>query len=548
MIALMMDHIDREGNSPCHGNPEAALASRAFRKTLTACTSVNRLFSQEALRLLWHSLDDLNPLLDLLPSDAIKVYPDDEKHVARQLTPDDWKRVDNYVSLVRSVTIRNEDGEMVQLFQESFHHQILFPQLASLDFRWVDPSHLSSLLAPTLQHIRVCLEWSMPSSYKKPILESLGDLPNLRVLEVDGGFEEICSSVAPELDCLFHEMSKLTELDLAEITLSVSQLRLLQHLPDLQLLAFATENIMPRGADKMDITPHICRFTNLQKLILYGRVQQVAYVISDLGVQPKKEIRIGTTYLETCTSSFSDLFYAIGTLPESLEVLIVEAEPYGYNTDLTEIDGLEKDQQVIPASSLIPLLKFRKLRRMKLEVDHLIDLYDDDVANIANAFPDIEHLVLSNDQARLLKGTHTRITPSSLIHFAKDTPKLKSLSLYITSHWVPYPTFHPSFRSSSSLEWFDVGLSRIMDDDLNYNENDVCFVLAELFPNLQYINWSLPFGMADEEDVTTDLATYREIRRRKLVGQTWDKIESMLPKFQLFRNRAQESEPSSIST
>ncbi|KAJ7033768.1 hypothetical protein C8F04DRAFT_1234716 [Mycena alexandri] len=101
LLDEIMHHLGQVQDPPDHWHD--VIPSRSLRRSLLAFGLTCRALCEPALRVLWHRLDDLVPLLKLLP--RFVVIPGQHWSVKGMLAPRDWILFDKYAVWVKEVVL-----------------------------------------------------------------------------------------------------------------------------------------------------------------------------------------------------------------------------------------------------------------------------------------------------------------------------------------------------------------------------------------------------------------------------------------------------------
>lgn len=119
------------------------------------------------------------------------------------------------------------------------------------------------------------------------------------------------------------------------------------------------------------------------------------------------------------------------------------------------------NDSMLTVESIRPLLRFCKLRSLDLESPGEVDLQDNHITDMGNAWRELEAFHISSRRGYISRSTLPTGTPiASLVTFAQAfSPKLRQLAIHINSSYVPLPP-DPPVRFPN-LEFFSVGTSQL---------------------------------------------------------------------------------------
>ncbi|KAG8932312.1 hypothetical protein FRC02_001319 [Tulasnella sp. 418] len=483
MQGVMANKSIRTGPEPIHVKRDEDEHVKS-RKTLAACSRVNRLISHEALRILWRSLDDVLFLLHLLPPDAV-IEVDGYKQTSRPLVSSDWNRFLLYAPLVRQI-IAEEDPVLMKpffLYSKLFPGKALLPNLATLE--WIGPFHSETfalLIVPCLR--RICIENPYAITPEKETAKMdacLAQTPSLESLEII--WQEDSGGIGLRRSLL--SSSSLKSLTLSRVPIVIEELLILRGLPTLETLRCSVDSLpqthssVELGEYQSTVAPG---FPALRSLTMEGSIENSIYFFHYLGVNPREALSVYITDFEDASPpAFANLVACMGTI---LSPMLQALEIHPLDSPAWD-ETREDDCRALPLTNLSPLKKFQELRVLWLHLPYAIDLCDDDIPSFCNGFSKIEKLALSCEPC--YGGYKSKLTPACLRWFANSKPQLRTLGLYLEPQWIRYMDCSWPPQTNSCLETLFVGYSRLeRNSDDTYKEGDASLLLGDLFPLLKW--------------------------------------------------------------
>lgn len=377
------------------------------------------------------------------------------------INPDEWLRYDIYAQRVRVISFSSRVHSSAYSVLASSRPDVpLLPNLC--EFKWyqhqADDQDMTArlFLAPTLQ--RVSIDWyGFPESGPPQSLDNF-----LRVLASNSRF---LTHLSVKSDGEMHPISALATFEnlhfmkLASPGLVDNDLyQVLSHMPRLFEV-----HLDLSGSPPLNI-PHIASFPTLTNIKIRGHLPQIIDFLRHVSSLSLLDVAIQTSDEDAFQDGhwlssivLSTLAHKFGT---TLQNVLFDSPLHG---------GIEI-RQVRVMDIVGPLLQAHSLKRLCVSLSHIrLSLSDDDIADMASAWPCLQSLILPEIQ------TGTRPGIQSLESFAKHCPQLENLSISADANLT---TSHPVSISHG------LGQLSLIYSDIAHS-GSVAEFLARLFPAIE---------------------------------------------------------------
>ncbi|KAI5823318.1 hypothetical protein K523DRAFT_421547 [Schizophyllum commune Tattone D] len=449
-------------------------------RPLAALASTCKEFSTAALETLWHELNDLRPILMLLPQSVV------EDTGSLHISPGDVDRIRYYGPFVRRLTVGSEPyfltPEGLGRIIIALGGDALFPRLTHLQYH--GPSayapHLHNLISPTLLRLAVQISVSDASDAD----EHLGT--------------EITTLLAPKTRKLRNVKEFSLTIDRKVVLLPVTNM--LAGWNGLQILSLT-------GQIKRDVLDAVIRLPELRSLALHCHTEDSLPKLS-YTLDKSLELPLTLRHLNMCVYSFVSASNFPGSLPGGTRLELSKLHVEGYY-DACELEQFcrivrsrcipdplediifecneEALQWQMPPFSLpdpaitlndfAPLLAFHQLCNLTITVPTTLDIADNDLRAMAQAWPHIRTLRLRG----ILPST-TRCTLEGLVHLARNCKRLEHITIALSSSTIAIPRARPD-DAHHALHDLDV-----LNSPINPGEITAAAIfLAMHFPQLRRI-------------------------------------------------------------
>ncbi|KAL1706973.1 hypothetical protein EV121DRAFT_200179 [Schizophyllum commune] len=404
--------------------------------TLVALATSCKALSAAALEILWYELKDFKPLAMLLPNSQRGPEVD-----PAYILPKDVERIRYYGPFVRRLTVQAPPSHLspstLEQILVALGDDDLFPRLRRLDYN--GPSVYAPCLHRLVPHTLLTLAVTMVDSrslvaaqLERREITALATLQTRDVSRIREFRLELSpkSSPWPVADILAG-WDNLQTLSLrGQITKEVVDAAI--GLPRLQTLSLHCSSGKALLGPSWTLEKRLrlpLRSLHLQKVGLYA----AAGFLDSL---PTKT-RLDLSQLHVATSShydafgFSELCRAVRSrcVNYALEDIVLEPSQDALISPTHEARG-----PIVTLRDLQPLLTFEWLHQCTVSVPSALDIGDNDLRVIAQAWPRVRTLCL-----RGILSSTTRCTLEGLVHFARYCKRLERLTIALRGSIIPTP-------------------------------------------------------------------------------------------------------------
>ncbi|KAJ7742327.1 hypothetical protein B0H16DRAFT_1025062 [Mycena metata] len=469
-------------------------ASRDLAVLARTCT----LISKPALDVLWQFQDTIIPLLDCMPP---TIWQKD-RSLRRPIIPSDWERPRIYMHRVQFLSCTDASFPpgidvpgLFEILRLSLPTQYLFPNLRGL--RWIF-NQIPALplvplvLAPGIKVIAIGTFKSIPHLI---ILAALSArcpyLTTVKLLQPD-------SPERDQLQAVSFFVRRLTHIQALEVAnLDQAGFEHLVRAPHLHTLIVKSPSITPAFLLPNDPVQNfaslrylVLKFTPLQSVLAFIRALSRSSPI--LSFSPLTSLTVDVSPPPDA-SSLMQIYVALKiNLPRAtLTTLRITSH------SLPNRPTFQVEPPAITIATVRYLFHFSNLTRVGLRPPTGVDLTDDDVLAMTEAWPNLEHLSLrSRSNAHPL-----RTTLLSLFHFAQRCPQLETLEMSLDASIVPeVGNRYTRVLQHSLIQW------EVADSPIT-SALSVARFLSGLFPEL----FEIYTKMQDVEAAGEHVAQWAEV-------------------------------------
>ncbi|OAX39712.1 hypothetical protein K503DRAFT_865212 [Rhizopogon vinicolor AM-OR11-026] len=473
-------HICTTIDGELKGSPDQRRDSRI---TIAALARTCRAFKEPALDVLWKNIDGIKPLISCLPQGVVGKTAEGKLALGRPLFADEWKLFEQYACRVHSFTIEGSQlnqisDEVVQAFVSTPSSGLL-PNLRRL--KWQDDRDrfvplLRILLVPTIRSLTLrgyqSTRWD-PSFTKLALLASIGArYPSVREFSCTFGSEGK-SDVVSKAVCDWHEL-----VHLQTGVLNTQALAHLASLPSLESLSFMSYDLaadtqpqsVPIFTSKLDaVSITVPSHSHLNQCLRDIRFRSCRIVSFKLYIDRGRR---GPFDPSNLIISFSECFSPV------LEQLIVETGDETYD------EVLDSQRFAFSFDVIAPLLQFSRLTVLDLTWFCSLDVDDEALKYMAQAWPQLEELYFGRGPCYPPVLTSTSRTFTALVHLIKHCRHLHRIQMRFAACSIdtdiePFSTT----TANENLTFLDVGISPIS------NPIAVACQLHALLPNLTSVEY-----------------------------------------------------------
>ncbi|KAI0764401.1 hypothetical protein BD413DRAFT_482852 [Trametes elegans] len=443
ILSRLFEHLSPGPVPGPRAFPTLCSERRIRRHTLAISARVCRAFYGAALDVLWHAMDDITPLLSVLPT-----YTTNGGVFTGGITDENWQRFQVYASRVRQLVMSRDErygrspSETAWMVLMQRSHGPLLPRLEHLAVS-CSVGALMMLLSPTLTH----LDWRITVSFNPN--RGLADL----LLEmVEPHFAHLKSLTLYEYDVANHKLpgkidvcalTHLHELSVDHhIVLTASTLRSLVMFPYLRKLALMFE-LTPEELSALAQTKLEPGFFQLQELNLHAKLEEITAFLEATEPPCLDSLSI-TRQCSFFRLPREPLYHALHMvytkIPRRIRALHLR---------LLNVDGYypnEPEAQDVTASRLVPpaLQTLPDLRELTISVEGLgTRLKDEHLRTLCAAWPALTRFeYTASAKSSGVRAPTRPPTFGTLLDFARAHPALVQLVLpTLSAEGMPEPGF-----------------------------------------------------------------------------------------------------------
>ncbi|KAI1784515.1 hypothetical protein LXA43DRAFT_146924 [Ganoderma leucocontextum] len=472
-----LEPTDTDDNDDYDGKIFVA-ARRAFRRTLLSLALSCHALLDPSLDKLWNNLDDIHPLLKLLPNYQRR---NSIHHLTGEITPEAWSRLQTYARRVRGITLGQEasiDALVWPTILNQCQGTLLFPNLQTLSMRMWNATHASftpihALASPSLRYLSLSVDTEgadkasiatitgamlQEFSMKSPGLIRLSFFPYM--------------TIGPEhLMCLsrFTHMERLNISDYSTIDegvlLTLTNLGNLTHLQASVLLRDSTESALLGLKDG---------FQNLTKLELCC---QPAHLTRFMLASPMPRLK------DLCLQLAS---HSADGFETSLASICRHLRPPTLTRFRAELDNFRRPPRFL-INLLEPLLPFVNLEELEFFFEEHLPLRNEDLERFSHAWPKLRALILIQGETTLstpnrMPGSVERPTLHGLVELARRCPQLDRLCIPDLDASRPPQADSVPLMGHGPL---DLCIQNLVGAGVDETQLRVAVVLDRLFPCLK---------------------------------------------------------------
>ncbi|OJT04497.1 hypothetical protein TRAPUB_4767 [Trametes pubescens] len=519
------------------GNIVGWLRATGRKKYLASLARTCKAFQEESTPALWEHLDSLSPLLQLLPPDAWSLLPDENVKFPFTITHPqnlDWTRFDHYAEYVRHFEWRGpqrtrwdipgpRDISSKALSALATYRptgQPLMPKLHTLFWEEHDPElafHPNLFLPPTILRLQLFSEVLNPSKVTPLLAEvgaACGNLTHLRMSVYDGKMPWTDA----DYDAFARILRGMPKLEALEgySDLSVSCVEALAALPKLATLELHTEDMNMDALATSAVSGaragqwfNALRCLRLGALYMDGNTTTFLAAIRSQGLQ---ELKFLIEY-EPETHALKKRLRTLARSPYRHSLNIFDF----FTTSPFQVDGAEVPLDLEHA--LQPLYAFPHIRLLTIRSRSFLAGASRALHDIANAWPELESLVLASYKKDPVEAVAGCITLEDLVQLTRRCPRLRDLQLHLNAEVVPDATTLARLMPEPSQSPLGLGGCMVVHNAPIVDPGQVADFLARLFPALEsviYMGADLYYEDG-KSDPSTFLAKWWRVKR--LLGE-----------------------------
>ncbi|KAG8213577.1 hypothetical protein J3R82DRAFT_10244 [Butyriboletus roseoflavus] len=340
---------------------------------------------------------------------------------SRPLKPSEWDTLRSYARRVRSVLdfTRGLNWVSVKTLFDPPTPDPMFPNLRIL--RWEFLRETFSLM----HHLAVSSLTSLEINFVfgdvppfRSFPQSLGDLcPNIRKFRIHMRRSQVDSDET--ISALVRRWTNLQVLHCPCISLDIDSLTHLSCTPSLTNLSFALSAVV---TDHITSSHSILIFSKLHNLEICSQsLESISRLLSHIRLPT---IEFLTVYVDSCPSNFTLRSYLTAvqkmcTCHFLVSFKLIQTRPPSSTNHILDQLAVE---------DIRPCMAFNHLRRLDINIASAVNLADDDLLELASAWPHLEYLLINEESGWKTEGG---ITPNGLFQLLQMLESLHHFCLAI---------------------------------------------------------------------------------------------------------------------
>ncbi|EIW81769.1 hypothetical protein CONPUDRAFT_164546 [Coniophora puteana RWD-64-598 SS2] len=511
-------------------------------QTLAALARTCHALQDPALDILWEEITSLDALFYCLtggettasvPHNTLEKPGEKTKEAPWALTADGWAIVHKYAPRVRRLSqspVSPSSPTLEEINQLPDYMRPLFPNLKYLNWSYMEPrdfSYFPTLFPSSLEVLRYKLKaMSMQTSLQIAMIPQ--SFPRIRDLSISSyaSIPETMGTFTRAL-CSWAHLERLTCDEITDDAWA--------HLADLRALKHLSLTVQPTTSFRsVRQQAQGQPFRNLTWItFLLVDLDQVTEFVKEMRVAPA-HFEIGCHH-NICSSRAEELIHAISEYgTSSMDCIIIDHHTEKENfTSPPSLDYYAKRGNLLTMAQIRPLFKFSQLTKLHVDVVCKMNIGDQDVIDIAHAFPRLKELSLNSMYGCQGGSTVTFYGLFWLLYLCPHIHELgvclnaQDISTVDPSSGIPMEKCPPTPPPHLTLTWLFVGDSKIS------HPSKVADVLYAIFPQLKTIcSWTSHPALPEVTPEQTSEA--KEFKRR------WQKVDRLLRKRIRDRRRFEE--------
>ena len=380
---------------------------------------------------------------------------------SRPLKPAEWDTLRSYARRVRSVLdfTKGLNWVSVKTLFNPPTPDPMFPNLRLLHWEFLRETF------PLMHHMAV---WSLTSLEINFVFgdvppfrsfpQSLGDLcPNIRRFRTRMRRPQVDSDET--ISALVRRWTNLQVLYCLHTSLDIDSLTHLSCTPSLTNLSFTLSVVV---TDRIASSRSMLVFSRLRDLELCSQsLESISTLLSHTQLPAIESLAVS---VDTCPSNFTLRSYLAAVQKVSTCNLLSSFKVIQTRSPSSTNNGLERYQFTV--EDIRPCMAFNHLRRLDINTASTVNLTDDDLLELASAWPHLEYLLINEGSGWKTEGG---ITPNGLLQLLQTLKLLHHFCLAIDSRgFTETPPALASTRIAPRIHFsVDVADSIIQPESVN---------------------------------------------------------------------------------
>ncbi|KAI1785850.1 hypothetical protein LXA43DRAFT_100386 [Ganoderma leucocontextum] len=477
---------------------EEIVARSALRGTLLSLAVSCHAFSDSSMNMLWYSLDNIHPLLKLLPN-----YHrcDSTYYLMGDMSPEAWSRLQAYAARVRGITYSRKAGIDPSVWRTIFEQcqgTPLLPNLQKLHTIKLNANHiftLRALASPSLRDVFLEFYEDLGANQSTNAVAPIAGLALQEFSMRAPGLSKLCVypdlTIAREHLMCLPRFTQMEQLYLSDRFPFDEELLLLlvnfRNLTDLKVSVMLRDSTDSAPLDLTD------GFQNLTTLNLSGQPAHLARFMLACSMPRLSDLSL---WLDSHRADGLDI---------SLASICRHIGPHTLTHFEIQVENFLRPPRFL-MNFLEPLLPFANLEQVVFHVADL-PLRDQDLVRISRAWPKLRMLRLKHSHVTLSDpdrepGSVERPTLQGLVELARRCPHLGCLCIpELDASVLPQLDTVPLMGHGP----LDLCMQNLVGAEDEETQLDVAVILDRLFPRLE-----LEYGIEELRGYGDNLNPYLE--------------------------------------
>ncbi|KDQ62110.1 hypothetical protein JAAARDRAFT_189482 [Jaapia argillacea MUCL 33604] len=501
------------------------------QNTLVSLACTCRDFHEPALDLLWHTLEDLVPLLRNMPADLIREELDSslctKMSFSRPLVPSDFDRFDRYAPRVKDLTIGRDP------FLDPSESESMTANA------YVDASTIRELItykrdAPPFPNLLELHGKALPEDiypYLSGFFTARLDLLNLLAGPTSVQEQESL------LVSLARTSPYITDLIFPDTSWSNTVIPIIPTLSNLQRLSITLDSLTSQDLSQLSSLANLTFFLVNFSDDVITRLPDVQALDGVVVLPALDDLHVFSSQLSTCTAllrclrrcPLEAIDFTLRNSPpgKSLRELFMVFSQSAFRASLTSINiqGDEislPDEGILYSEVLRPLLLLQELCIVFIDHNSWHGLDNRSLEQMATAWPHLEHLELYTFS--MVTTQPGLVTLEGLIPLASQCPNLKTINLALHASVEMTDSRPGRGVTSLSVESLDFCYSTIDTSTIPH----VAGFLSDVFPNA---------NIKSSWDEAKEFVEEDEAERSRAMARAWAEVSRLHSVFVLVRQQ-----------
>ncbi|KAF8436244.1 hypothetical protein L210DRAFT_3452279 [Boletus edulis BED1] len=418
--------------SGCPPGLSAADQRKTATPDLAALARTCRAFKEPALDVLWSVIFDLSPLARCLPGASHPLPPANSYSFNRPLMQTDWDILQSYTRRIRSIQKFKFglDRKSIKILSNPPTSGPLFPRLRELHCTYTKKT-MPLLHLPLPSLVSLYVEFGSLKLFQNSLHSFPRCSPSIGKLWISMREPRgMVNKMEPNYICRWQS---LWSVHCPGVTLDVDDLVHLSRIPALTRLGFTPSTTLQAPESPLF-------FSNLHDLTLYPHsLDPVSHLLSWIRLVAMTYFVV---FFGNCPSRQSLSFFMASVQTSGAghtvrSMLLMQSTPPP--SDIPRSEAL-----LLGLEDLRPLMAFRNIRDIVLNMECNVRLTNRDVLTLASSWPRLQHLQINEDWGWNSQGG---LTPGGLLRLLQTCRSLSHIAILLDTRG--YTRFPPSQTPAS---------------------------------------------------------------------------------------------------